>query len=82
MTVCKNDHYVILLPKLGNHIFREGVRGVAGVAFATTYFGHIRIGSNNKINYKKINFLLTLKKNHATPFSKFQRPLYIYLFFM
>ena len=32
---------------------REGVRGVAGVASATPYFGHIRIGSNKKINYGK-----------------------------
>ena len=35
-------------------LFREGVRGVAGVASATPYFGHIRIGSNKKIKYKKI----------------------------
>ena len=39
----------------GGGIFsREGVRGVAGVASATPYFGHIRIGSNKKINYEKI----------------------------
>ena len=35
-------------------LLREGVRGVAGVASATPYFGHIRIGSNKKINYEKI----------------------------
>ena len=34
--------------------YREGFRDVAGVASATPYFGHIRIGSNKKINYKKI----------------------------
>ena len=34
-------------------MYREGVRGVAGVASATPYFGHIRIGSNKKINYGK-----------------------------
>ena len=32
-------------------IIREGVRGVAGVASATPYFGPIRFGSNN---YEKI----------------------------
>ena len=36
------------------HLNREGARGVAGVASATPYFGHIRIGSNKKIKYKKI----------------------------
>ena len=51
-------------------LIREGVRGVAGVASATPYFGHIRIGSNKKIKYKKFNFPLPLKKNPATPFSK------------
>jgi len=33
-------------------IYREGVRGVAGVASATPYFSHIKIGSNKKINYE------------------------------
>ena len=42
---------------------REGVRGVAGVASATPYFGHIRIGSNKKLKYKKnLTFLYLRKK--------------------
>ena len=37
------------------HLLREDVRGVAGLAYATPYFSHIRIGSTNKkIKFKKI----------------------------
>ena len=46
---------LVLICRLAGVIVpREGVKGVAGVASATPYFGHIRIGSNKKINYEKI----------------------------
>ena len=46
-----------LLLELKQHVsaflLREGITGVAGVALASPYLGHIRIGGNKKINYKK-----------------------------
>ena len=44
MKILRND--CVLYPQ-------EGVRGVAGVASATPYFGHIKIGSNKKIKLRK-----------------------------
>ena len=39
---CREGRVVL---NLLSNVIREGVRGVAGVASATPYFGHIRIGS-------------------------------------